>query len=162
MRYRRLPIAGQSYFFTVVTAERRPVFADPDMVGLLRRTVRDVRRTHPFTIQAAVILPDHLHMIWEMPEHDGDFPMRWRLIKRAFSRQCGLPPATSPERSARGYRGVWQHRYWEHRIRDAADFENHVNYIHMNPVKHGYCADPADWPHSSFRRFMAVGLGGPD
>ncbi|MFM2041860.1 MAG: hypothetical protein RLY86_436 [Pseudomonadota bacterium] len=157
MRYRRLTHPGQEYFFTVVTAGRRPVFADPERIALLRAAIRSVRRAHPFTITAAVVLPDHLHAIWRLPEEDGDHPMRWRLIKRAFSIRSGLAPAGPTPATARGYRGIWQHRHWEHMIRDDADRQRHIDYIHMNPVKHGYVRDAVDWPWSSIHSFIRRG-----
>ena len=144
MRYRRQSYPGQTYFFTVVTAGRRPVFADPAMVDRLRRVTAEVKARFPFGIDGAVILPDHVHSLWHMPEDDGNHSLRWWRIKELFSRRCGLPPVLG----TRG-RGIWQPRYWEHRIRDDADFERHLAYIHWNPVKHGLVSDAIDWPWSS-------------
>jgi len=155
--YRRNFVPGGSYFFTVNLADRRLSLLT-DHVGLLRAAFRHVRTRHPFTIEAAVILPDHLHAIWTLPEEDSRFAMRWRLIKAMFSR--GLPgsEAISTSRAVKGGRGIWQRRYWEHTLRDERDFERHVNYIHFNPVKHGYVSCVGDWPHSSFHRMVRLGI----
>lgn len=116
-----------------------------------------VKRAHPFIIDAMVVLPDHLHAIWTLPENDADYPTRWMLIKSGFSR--GIPPGEyrRPSRVAKGERGIWQRRYWEHCIRDERDYEKHVDYIHFNPVKHGYVTRAVDWDHSSIHRYIADG-----
>jgi putative transposase len=103
-------------------------------------------------------LPDHLHAIWTLPGGDADYMTRWRLIKTAFSR--GLPPGepVSDSRKAKGERGFWQRRYWEHTLRDERDYAAHFDYIHFNPVKHGHVKDPADWPYSSFHRMVRLGF----
>jgi putative transposase len=126
-------------------------------IGLLRAAFRQVRAHHPFTIEAIVILPDYLHAIWTLPEGDADFAIRWRLIKSAFSRGLPRREAVSTSRSAKGERGIWQRRYWEHTIRDDDDFARHLNYIHVNPVKHGHAARVQDWPYSSFHRWVQLG-----
>lgn len=115
----------------------------------LRAAFGKVRATRPFAVEAMVVLPDHLHCIWRLPPGDGDYSSRWREIKKAASR------AIAPQADARGERQVWQRRFWEHVIRDADDWRRHVEYIHYNPVKHGYATRPADWPWSSFSRFVA-------
>lgn len=166
MRYRRFYEPGATYFFTVVTGDRRPVFADPENVRLFREAVAGVRLYHPFDTEAEVILPDHLHALWSLPEGDSDFATRWMLIKSNFSRilgkSVGLRKGAQPDlrsrRPARRERSIWQPRYWEHLIRDERDFAAHVEYIHYNPVKHGLVAAPIDWPHSSFREYVEQGL----
>ncbi len=125
---------------------------------LLRTAFRDVRRHHPFLIEAVVVLPDHLHAVWTLPENDSDFAIRWRLIKTVFSRALPAGERISASRASKGERGIWQRRYWEHTLRDDADFEKHVNYIHFNPVKHGHVARVKDWPHSSFHRMVRLGI----
>ncbi len=105
----------------------------------------------PFTLEAAVVLPDHLHCIWTLPPGDADFSTRWRLIKTWFTKHCDSALAAEA-RTIRGDRGLWQHRYWEHMLRDETDYRRHIEYIHFNPVKHGYVKAPMDWPYSSFRR----------
>ncbi|MTI51749.1 MAG: transposase [Alcanivorax sp.] len=149
MHYRRARVPGGCFFFTVVTAGRRPLFNDGDNVALLRWAFQAVQRRHPFQIEAIVVLPDHLHTVWTLPNGDADFPRRWRLIKSAFTRHLAAPdPNPSP----------WQRRYWEHVIRDHGDYQRHINYIHYNPVKHGLVKRPVDWPWSSFHRYVSRGV----
>jgi putative transposase len=102
------------------------------------------------------VLPDHLHAIWSLPEGDADFPLRWRLIKAAFSRGLPRSEAVSTSRSYKSERGIWQRRYWEHAIRDQSDFNRHVDYIHLNPVKHGHAARAKEWPYSSYHRMVRL------
>jgi putative transposase len=154
--YRRNFLPGGSYFCTVNLSDRRRALLT-DHIDLLRAAFRQVRARHPFTIEAAVILPDHLHAIWTVPDGDADFATRWRLIKSAFSR--GLPGGeqVSASRATKGERGIWQRRYWEHTLRGADDFARHVDYIHFNPVNHGHATRVQDWPYSSFRRWVRLG-----
>jgi putative transposase len=155
--YRRNFIPGGSYFFTVNLADRRSALLT-DHIEDLRAAFRHVHGRHPFTIDAIVVLPDHLHAIWTLPERDTDYSMRWQLIKSAFTRR--LPPGedVSPSRATRGERGIWQRRFWEHTLRDEIDLERHVDYIHFNPVKHGYVGRVNDWPYSSFSRMVSAGV----
>jgi putative transposase len=126
-------------------------------LDLLQDAVRRVRAKSPFRIEAWVVLPDHMHWLWTLPEGDGDFPGRWRAIKIAFSKALPIEEYRSATQTARRERGIWQRRYWEHTIRDEGDFAAHADYIHFNPVKHGLVAHPADWPHSSFHHYIARG-----
>jgi putative transposase len=153
--YRRNFVPGGSYFFTVNLAERRERLLT-DHIDLLRNAFRYVRQRHAFTIEAIVILPDHLHAVWTLPDGDADFAVRWRLIKSAFSRELPGGERTSASRSARGERGIWQRRYWEHTLRNESDFARHVDYIHFNPVKHGHVGRVQDWPYSSFHRMVRL------
>jgi putative transposase len=155
--YRRNFIAGGSFFFTVNLAERRLRLLT-EHIDELRNAFRETRRHHPFTIAAMVVLPDHLHTIWTLPEGDADFSTRWRLIKSAFSRNLETGERISQSRAAKGERGIWQRRYWEHTIRDETDFTRHVDYIHINPVKHRLVARVRDWPYSSFHRMVKLGV----
>jgi putative transposase len=155
--YRRNFISGGSFFFTVNLAERRRRLLT-DNIALLRHAFREVRRRHPFTIDAVVVLPDHLHAVWTLPEDDADFARRWRLIKATFARGLRAGERISLSRARKGERGVWQRRYWEHTLRDEADFARHVDYIHFNPVKHGHVRQVCDWPHSSFHRMVRLGI----
>lgn len=160
MRYRRLRVEGAAYFFTVVTHDRRALFHDDELVGLLQAAITHVQSRHPFEVEAQVILPDHLHAIWQMPSGDANYAKRWRLIKEAFTRSCmkvRSVPARSSIAKARGEQLVWQRRFWEHLIRDEADFAEHLDYIHLNPVRHGLAATPGDWPLSSFRSWIDRG-----
>ncbi|TVP63142.1 MAG: transposase [Leptolyngbya sp. LCM1.Bin17] len=154
MSYRRLYVPGATYFFTVVTYDRRPLFSDPVNVQLLREAFRRVKQHHPFTVEAIVVLPDHIHTLWTLPEGDADFSTRWRLIKTYVSRRCAktYQPPGSASRQQKSERTVWQRRFWEHLIRNQRDFDNHVAYIHNNPVKHGLATTPEAWPHSSIHR----------
>ena len=154
--YRRNFVSGASYFFTANLADRRSSLL-VDYIGELRVAFRYVRERHSFAVDAIVVLPDHLHAIWTLPDGDADFPMRWRLIKSAFSRALPTGEKVSPSRIAKGERGIWQRRYWEHTLRDEQDFERHVDYIHFNPVKHGLVQRVRDWPHSSFSKMVRDG-----
>ena len=157
MRYRRAWIDGGTYFFTVNLAERRqPLLVD--YVDVLRKVVGLVKERHPFTIDAMVILPEHLHAVWTLPPGDADYPGRWMLIKTGFSRHIPQGERRSASRANKGERGIWQRRYWEHLIRDEGDFARHVDSIHFNPVKHGHVTRPADWPYSSIHRYIEAGM----
>ncbi len=129
-----------------------------DHVESLRAAFRATRRHHPFTIDAIVVLPDHIHAIWTLPVGDADFATRWQLIKAGFSRGLAHHDQVSPSRSRKRERGIWQRRYWEHTLRDDADFARHADYIHFNPVKHGHVARVRDWPYSSFHRMVRLAL----
>jgi putative transposase len=159
--YRRNFVPGGTYFFTVNLAERRlPLLTQH--IEMLRAAFRYARRRHPFTIDAIVVLPDHLHAIWTLPEGEADFALRWRLIKATFSRGLPRGEEVSPSRSRKGERGIWQRRYWEHTLRDERDFARHADYIHFNPVKHDYVGRVRDWPYSSFHRLARVGVYAAD
>jgi len=155
--YRSNFVSGGSFFFTVNLADRRLHLLTAH-VDLLREAFRDVRRHHPFEIDAIVVLPDHLHAVWTLPEADADFAVRWRLIKTIFSR--GLPSGEqiSSSRAGKAERGIWQRRYWERTLRDEKDFARHVDYTHFNPVKHGHVKRVSDWPYSSFHRMVKLGI----
>ena len=133
--YRRNRVAGGTYFFTVEPAG--PPYRSASRADhALRNAVRSVRARRPFHIDAWVVLPDHLHCLWTLPDGDADFPGRWRAIKIAFSKSLPAIEPRSLPRLPRGERGIWQHRYWEHTIRDDRDYAVHMDYIHFNPVKH--------------------------
>ena len=157
MRYRRAQTAGATYFFTVNLANRRSDLL-VQHIDELREVTRIVKRTHPFVIEAMVVLPEHLHTIWKLPEGDADYPMRWSLIKSSFSRGLEKTESIRASRVKKRERGIWQRRYWEHQIRDEYDFERHVDYIHYNPVKHGYVKRPIDWPFSTLHRYVQTGV----
>jgi putative transposase len=160
MRYRRVTAPGAMFFFTLVTEQRRPLFREPEAAALFLEAVEKVRSRHPFEVDAYVILPDHLHAIWTLPEADSNFSTRWRLIKEAFTRAYiktyGMLER-SESRRTKGEQAIWQRRFWEHAIRDDTDFARHVDYIHINPVKHGLATAARDWPHSSFAAWVARG-----
>lgn len=152
--YRRARNAGATYFFTVVTARRRPLLATAEAVATLRQSVAEVRRQMPFSIDAWVVLPEHMHAIWTLPLDDFDFSTRWGKIKAGFTRQCDQPHTSASRHDA----GLWQPRFWEHLIRDDADLVTHMDYVHYNPVKHGHSARVIDWPYSSFHRCVRRGI----
>src|SRR5882757_2429537 len=154
--YRRAHVEGGVFFFTITLADRSSDIL-VRQVDRLRRIYASVQKRYPFETVAMCVLPDHLHAIWSLPENDTDFAQRWSLIKAGFSR--GLPgeKQRSDSKIARRERGIWQRRYWEHAIRNDADLERHVDYIHFNPVKHGHVTRVADWPHSSFHRYVERG-----
>jgi putative transposase len=155
-RYVRTKIEGSIFFFTVVLAER-PSNLLTDQIDRLRQVYRTVQQRRPFETIAVCVLPDHVHALWALPEGDADFSTRWSLIKSGFSR--GFEPSPrSASKVGKREKGIWQRRYWEHAIRDDTDLERHVDYIHFNPVKHGHVTRVADWPHSSFHRYVDRGL----
>lgn len=156
--YRRAKIPGATYFFTVNCAERSGNRLLVDHIDRLRPIFRKVKSEHPFEIDAMVVLPEHLHCIWTLPPGDADYPTRWALIKAGFSRAIPAVERRSMSRIKRGERGIWQRRYWEHLIRDDPDFQRHVDYIHWNPVKHGWVRRVKDWPHSSFHAYVRRGI----
>lgn len=159
--YRRNFVPGGCFFFTVNLAERKLSLLT-DHVELLRVAFRETRQRHPFTIDVVVVLPDHLHTVWTLPEGDADFATRWQLIKSAFSRCLARNERISRSRTAKGERGIWQRRYWEHTIRDEIDFARHVDYVHINPVKHRLVDRVRDWAPSSFHRHVELGNYPPD
>jgi putative transposase len=160
MRYRRSTVSGATYFFTVVTYQRRPLFADAQAVDMFRHAVEDVVKKRPLVLEAEVVLPDHLHALWTLPEDDCDYSTRWRQIKEGFTRRYIArfgEPQRDRRRSARGERTIWQRRFWEHLIRDDRDFAAHLDYIHLNPVRHGLVTAARDWPHSTFSSWVCQG-----
>lgn len=161
MQYRRVFVKNGCYFFTVVTEKRRPIFADKESLALLREAFKKVMIKRPFTIDAMVVLPDHLHCIWTLPSNDADFSTRWRLIKTYFSKHYQHQiPVTNKNRINKQQQDIWQHRGWEHCLRDENDLLRHIEYVHYNPVKHGYVERAVDWESSSFHRYVKQGLVG--
>jgi putative transposase len=142
--YRRAHVPGGTYFFTINTYRRQTFLTDVDVRSALREAIGTLRLTHPFVIEAWVLLPDHMHALWTLPPGDEDFSYRWRVIKRMVTQRCqtrlNRPEWMNARRRKRNQSTLWQHRFWEHLIRDEADFNRHIDYIHWNPVKHGYVA----------------------
>ena len=157
MKYRRADVNGGCYFFTVNLADRNNTLLT-DEIDRLRATINKVKKQHPFKLDAMVILPEHLHALFTLPQNDHDFATRWMLIKAGFSRQLPKLERISDSRKTKGERGIWQRRYWEHLIRDDKDFARHVDYIHYNPVKHGHVTRPEDWPYSTIHHYLKQGL----
>ena len=155
--YRRVKVPGGTYFFTVAIAERRWSLLT-DHMDDLRHAFGVARAARPFTVDAIVVLPDHLHCVWTLPPGDADFPVRWAHIKQTFSRRIPWGERRRASRIAKRERGLWQRRYWEHLIADEDDLKHHVDYIHYNPVKHRHVMKAADWPYSSFNRYVRSGL----
>lgn len=157
--YRRAWTSGGTFFFTVVTYNRYPILAQEPAIDLLHRCFHTVIIERPFQMDALVILPDHLHCIWTLPDNDSDFSTRWKRIKTTFTKRYSGDKADDIPESMRKKkeRGVWQRRFWEHMIRDQEDFNRHCDYIHYNPVKHGLVGLPTEWKHSSFMEFVKQG-----
>jgi putative transposase len=157
---------GGTFFFTLVTYDRAPFLCEPLARRVLRDAIDECRNERRFTIDAFVLLPDHLHAIWTLPENDADFSTRWSIIKRRFTQMWraagGEAGVVSESRFNNRRRGVWQRRFWEHVIRDEGDFEKHLNYIHFNPVKHSLATCPHSWEWSSFHRQVDKSIYAPD
>jgi putative transposase len=159
--YRRARAPGGTFFFTVVTHERQPILLEPEFRAALREAVARTRTHHPFSIDAWVLLPDHLHTIWTLPEDDGNFSLRWNMVKQLTSK--ALPTfqdhsKLSPSRVSRRETSIWQRRFWEHQVQDDADFAHCMSYVHFNPVKHGLVSRVQDWEWSTFHRYVAQGV----
>lgn len=167
--YRRIRIPGATYFFTVALADRSSRLL-VDRIHDLRCAYAETLRDTPVKSDAIVVLPDHLHAVWTLPPGDSDFPERWRKIKYRFTRavlaagvgRSAHPTHRSPSKMRKREAGVWQRRYWEHCIRDEADFRRHVAYCWGNPVKHGLAERAIDWPHSSIHRDVRLGRVDPE
>jgi putative transposase len=154
--YRRVWHPGGTYFFTHTILDRRDDLLVRHVEGL-RHAVRSVQARRPFRIHGWVVLPDHFHCVIELPEGDSNYALRWRLIKQAFSRSVPRTEWRSETRERRGERGLWVRRYWEHLVRDERDFSAHVDYVHINPLKHGLVSRVVDWPYSTFHRLVKSG-----
>lgn len=158
--YRRADIAGGTYFFTVNTFRRLPVLTEAPVRVALREAIHHTRARYSFDIEAWVLVPDHLHCVWTLPEGDADFSIRWSMIKRYVSKECGASfgaKELSDSGNKRHESGLWQRRFWEHQIRDECDFARHADYIHWNPVKHGLVGRACEWPYSTFHRYVREG-----
>ena len=156
VQYRRNFVPGGRFFFTVTLVDRRSS-ALIENIDVLREAFRVTQVERPFSFDAVVILPEHLHAVLTLPPGDSDFSGRWRRIKSLFTRHIvGNGAQISRDRS--GEYLLWQRRFWEHTIRDDRDFATHIDYIHYNPVKHGLVSQVADWPHSSFHRYVRDGV----
>jgi putative transposase len=147
---------GATYFFTVNLYNRKNNLLLSE-VNLLRTIFRRVQHLHPFFINAIVILPDHLHAIFSLPENDSNYSLRWNLIKGYFSKEIHTKEPISASRKNKKERGIWQRRFWEHLILNENDLKNHIDYIHYNPVKHGYVQQAAQWKYSSIHRYIKNG-----
>lgn len=160
--YIRSDTPGATYFFTLTLQDRSARWL-VDHVAELRACVADVKAKHPFAIEAMVVLPEHLHALWRLPPDDKEFGLRWMLVKQAFTQRLQARgaldgQAAAARRGRSGERTLWQRRFWEHQIRDEEDFSRHVDYIHFNPVKHGWVLRARDWPYSSLHRYVRNGI----
>jgi putative transposase len=154
--YRRYPLDSRPVFLTVKTLPSSPILIDE--WPKLRAAMQTVQSRRPFETIAIVVLPDHFHVLWQLPSDDEDFSTRISVIKTLFSKSIANDVAAlSASRTARRERGIWQRRFHEHVIRDDRDFAHHFDYIHYNPVKHHHAKRPRDWPHSSFHRYVREG-----
>jgi putative transposase len=162
--YRRAKFCGGYYFFTVVTHKRDKILTSEDARKHLRSAFEKVRLKRHLETTAICLLPDHLHCVWKLPEGDGDFSTRWSQIKRDFTtnylRDGGDESTQSNSRLKHRHRGIWQKRFWEHQIRDERDLQNHIDYIHYNPVKHGLVKDIGAWPWSTYHKYIESGYYG--
>jgi len=165
-RYRRSTTQGATFFFTLNTFRRQPVLLRDELRAALREGLEEVRIRLPFKIHAWVLLPDHLHCIWELPPGDASFGLRWGQVKRhvtrAYDDGAEVQPILTESRKKRHEGALWQRRFWEHQIRDETDFVRHVDYVHWNPVKHGYVSQAVEWPYSTFHRYVRSGVYAED
>ncbi len=156
--YVRSKTSGGTFFFTVVSFQRRRIFANPKYAELLNNIIKEVRNEFPFTREAWVFLPDHLHCIWTLPADEADYSKRWGIIKARFTKAitpgAGKSALLTGSKIRQRESTIWQRRFWEHQIRGERDLKMHLDYIHFNPVKHGLAKSPGDWPYSSFREFV--------
>ena len=159
--YRRWFVPGGTFFITVVTYARRPLLTSDHARLFLRNAIASVRERHPLKLLANVLLPDHWHLVIQLPSGDEGYSLRMKQIKAEFSDEwlaAGLPEATvTKSQRKRGDRGIWQPRFWEHTVRDEDDLERCVDYIHWNPRKHELVDRAADLPWSAFHRFVRRG-----
>lgn len=164
--YRRAKIKGGTYFFTLVTYRRQKLFLFSENIALFLNSLNHIKRYHPFKLHAYCILPDHIHMIWELPEDDDDYANRISQIKGRFSKAYISNNGDRSDKSISRYKrretSIWQRRYWEHYIRDEDDFQVHFDYIHFNPVKHRLVDRVLDWPYSSFQECVENDIYSPD
>jgi putative transposase len=163
--YRRLYRPGGTFFFTVVTYNRSPILSSSRSRALLHAAWVDVKRRFPFNTIAICLLPDHIHCIWQLPDEDTNYSVRWSEIKKLFSREyikeTKIEKRPSNSRIKRREAGIWQRRFWEHAIRDELDLHQHIDYIHFNPVKHELVHHAAEWKWSSFHRYVSNGVYDP-
>jgi len=158
--YRRNRVKGGSYFFTVTLNDRSSRILVNNITEL-RESFKQANLRMPFHVNAIVVLPEHIHAIFTLPASDDNYSSRWRLIKSIYTQKLlkkGLPLAAN----GRGEYNLWQRRFWEHTIRGDDDMNNHINYIHFNPVKHNLVERVIDWPHSSFHSYVRKGILPPD
>lgn len=164
--YKRVYVEGGTYFFTVNTIKRKTILTRPESRYLLKTAWQEIKKIHPFEDVALCLMPDHIHCIWKLPENDSNFSVRWNGIKGLFSKKYKKTDSYSHDsdriRKNKQEASVWQRRFWEHLIRDDDDLQRHIDYIHYNPVKHGYVAKATDWEYSTIHRYIHDGIVEPD
>ncbi|HEY7088189.1 MAG TPA: transposase [Tepidisphaeraceae bacterium] len=160
--YRRAHAPGGTFFFTVVTEGRVDIFGNDRARSILHASIHECMKSRPFTLDAIVLLPDHLHSIWTLPPTDANFSTRWAFIKSNFTRRwLEVGGAEQPKTGSRLHnrrRGIWQRRFIEHTIVDERDFSQHLDYLHYNPVKHELASCPHEWPYSTFKKWVSRGV----
>jgi putative transposase len=160
--YRRSKTKGGTYFFTVITYRKQKFLCDDMVRTALRNGIRKTQSNYPLTIDAWVLMPDHLHCIWTLPPDDANYGIRWSMIKQYVTKTCGTvlncEDLMTQSKKKRKESTIWQRRFWEHQIRDDKDYKSHMDYIHYNPVKHKLTACVNDWPYSTFHRFVKQGI----
>jgi len=155
VNYRRNFVPGGTYFFTATLKNRRSQLLLKH-VDLLRQSFYQMKKERNLHVNAIVILPDHIHTVWTLPPGDNDYSNRWKMVKGLFTKSL-KEKGFSFKHNHKGEHQLWQPRYWEHTITDEQDLENHINYIHFNPVKHGLVKEVKEWPYSSFHRYVNDG-----
>ena len=159
--YKRNYVPGGTYFFTVVTHERRPFLTSELARTCLREAIEKEQKKRPFDLFAIVLLPDHLHAIWTLPPDDHDYSVRWAAIKENFTRQYlkkgGSEGGVSRSRKKHRERAVWQRRFWEHTCRDEDDLKRFLDYLHWNPCKHRLVESVKEYSWSTFQKFVKLG-----
>jgi putative transposase len=164
--YRRNYIPGGTFFLTLVTYQRVPLFSNPENVNRLRFALSTTRLEMPFDILGAVVLPEHMHFLWALPPNDSNYSRRVGRLKVLFTQSLRgkkmLPRHVSFSRQKHRESDVWQRRFWEHTIQHETDLANHLDYIHYNPVKHSLVTCPHQWKCSSFHKWVKEGIYGTD
>lgn len=148
---------GACYFFTLTLQDRQSTLLTRK-INELRYAFQHAIKRYPFVIDGVVVLPEHLHVVMTLPSNDSNYSQRLSLIKSTFSRQISTSEPVSESRQHKRERGIWQRRFWEHLIRDEQDYARHLDYMHYNPVKHGYVKTPVEWPYSSIHRYIKKGM----
>jgi len=156
VNYRRDITSGGTYFFTLALRNRRSDLLTK-YISLLGNSFRLARKNNNFITKAIVVLPEHIHVIWQLPIDDHDYSTRLRQCKTYFTKgliNLGVPLVRNSHKEY----NLWQRRFWEHRIRNDKDLEQHTAYIHYNPVKHKLVKTAAEWPYSSIHDYIKLGL----
>lgn len=155
--YRRSQQKGGTFFFMLALANRQSCLLI-DYIDYFKQAYRRVWQDYPFESLAVCVLPEHLHAVWTLPPNDCHYSLRWQLIKRYFSYHFEAVKKRSESKIKHREKGIWQRRFWEHEIRNEQDLGKHIDYVHFNPVKHGYVKRVCDWQYSSFHRYVRLGM----